>query len=433
MPSASENSVVSVEHAGADATVVVRRSVIPDALREYTTLPVPVLILCLGSFINRAGSFVMLFMTIYISERLGYGVTFAADCFGAFGVGSMIASMMGGQFADRFGRKPVMLFALFGGAITLVLMSEVESRWGILALMFLCSLTADMYRPAASAMIGDLVGTVQRPMAFALMYISFNLGFAVAAPVGGFLAERSFHWLFWGDAITTSAYGLMIVFLVRETLPAAASSKSNTNEIQVRWADAVRHILRDVPFLLFCAATLLTGVVFMQAFSTLPIHLAKLAYSREQIGLILAVNGVLIVALQIPVASVLNRFHRVLVILAGEILIAIGFGLTTFAEAWPMLLMTVIIWTVGEVVQAAFKQSFVADLAPVSMRGRYMGVFSLCHAIALAGGVPLAGRVYEHYGPNVLWPGCFACAMLAAAIYVVIYRIVTRQNSDPLD
>lgn len=391
-----------------------------NTLRSYAQLPVPVLILCLGSFINRAGSFAMLFLTIYISEHLGFGVTFAANCFGVFGLGSMIASMTGGQLADHFGRKPIMLLALFGGALMLTLFTMASSRTGILAVMLGFSLTMEMYRPAAAAMVGDLVDAVQRPMAFGLMYIAFNLGFTVAAPLGGFLAERSFEWLFWGDALTTAAYGLMIVFLISETLPAESPATVSGQSSRVSWPEALRHILRDTPFVVFSIATLLTSIVFMQGFSTLPIYLTGTGHSKEEVGLLLSVNGILIVVLQIPLTVTLSRFRRLSVILAGEVLIAIGYGLTTFATAWPMFLTTIIIWTIGEVVQAAFKQSMVADLAPNNMRGRYMGVFSLCHAIGLTGGVPLGGRILEQWGPHVLWPCCFLCAMTAAGLYCLL-------------
>lgn len=400
----------------------------PAAVHPYLNLPAPVLLLCLGSFVNRAGSFVMLFLTIYVSDHLGYGVAYAANCFGVFGLGSIISSLVGGHLADRFGRKPIMLLALFGGAGSLLLFSVVDSRYGILLLMLLFALTMEMYRPAASAMVGDLVSPDQRPFAFGLMYIAFNLGFAVAAPIGGFLAHYSFQWLFWGDAITTFLYGLMIALFICETLPAEAAAGKQPTDTVIRSFGIVRHLLRDRTFLLFSIAVLLTSVVFMQGFSTLPMHLTALGYSEGQIGLLLSVNGLLIVLLQIPLTHWLHRFDRVLVILTGELLIAAGFGLTSFASAWPLLLATVVIWTIGEVVQAAFKQSMAADLAPPAMRGRYMGVFSLCHAVGLTCGVPLGGLVLERHGALALWGGCFVCATAAAVLYGVIYRRLLQQT-----
>ena len=399
-------------------------------IHPYARLPVPVLILCAGSFINRAGAFVVLFMTIYVSEHLGYGVAFATSCFGAFGLGSILSSIAGGQLADWVGRKPIMLLALFGGAITLILLSMAESRWSILSLMFLFSLTADLYRPASSAMVGDLVETRHRPLAFGLMYVAFNLGFAFAAPVGGFLAQHSFRWLFWGDALTTAVYGLMIVFLIRETLPVHNPTDDvHTEKSQDSWIRVLHHMSRDTTFVLFSLAAVLTSIVFMQGFSTLPIYLSQLGYTKEMIGWLMSTNGILIVLLQIPVTTFLNRFHRILVILVGELLIGAGFGLTTFASAWPLLLLSIVIWTIGEVVQAAFKQSMVADMAPVSMRGRYMGMFALCHAVGMTGGVPLGGQILDRWGPSVLWVACFALAMTATAIYGVIHIRCSSHDS----
>lgn len=398
-------------------------SAIGRAMRPYRQLPAAVHILCIGSFVNRAGSFVMIFMTIYVSQQLGYGVQFAANCFGVFGLGSVISSLAGGQLADRFGRKPIMLLALFGAAITLVMLGFVTNRWAFLSLILLFALMVEMYRPAASAMMGDLVDQQHRPLAFGLMYIAFNLGFAVAAPIGGFLAEYSFQWLFFGDAATTACYGLIILFFIKETLPKpeADDQKSATPIASATWSDAVRHIRGDSTFLLFSLATLLTSLVFMQAFSTLPIYMSQLGLSREKIGWLLSTNGILIVLFQIPVTHMLNRFQRVLVILFGEILLAIGFGLTTFAETAPMFFLTIVVWTMGEVVQAAFKQSVVADLAPDNMRGRYMGVFSLCHAIGLTVGAPVGGRILDHWGASVLWPICFAIVCVAASVYGIVY------------
>jgi predicted MFS family arabinose efflux permease len=147
----------------------------------------------------------------------------------------------------------------------------------------------------------------------------------------------------------------------------------------------------------------------------------QLGFSKRDIGLFLSTNGILIVLCQLPVTHMLNRFERVGVILAGELLLAAGFGLTTFAVTGPMFLITIAVWTMGEVFQAAFKQSLVANLAPVQMRGRHMGAYSLCHAVGLSVGAPLGGRIFDRWGSHVLWPSCFAVMITAAAVYGVVF------------
>ncbi len=315
-----------------------------------------------------------------------------------------------------------MVFALFGGAAALGLLGVVRDRWVFLGLIFVFALAIEMYRPAAAAMVGDLVDAAQRPLAFGLMYIALNLGFAFAAPVGGLLAQFSFKLLFWGDALTTATFGLIVVFFIRETHPKlTAETRGKTQHSEIGLLDSAKHILGNSTFLLIALATFLTSLVFMPAFSTLPIHMNQLGFSKRDIGLLLATNGILIVLCQLPVTHVLNRFERVGVILVGELLLAAGFGLTTFVVTGPMFLVTISVWTMGEVFQAAFKQSLVADLAPADMRGRYMGAYSLSHAVGLAIGAPIGGRILDRWGSQVLWPTCFVVMIVATAVYGVVY------------
>lgn len=397
-------------------------------LRDYVRLPLPVRILCLGSLINRAGSFVLVFLAIYASEQLGFGVPFATACIGVLGLGSMVGSLIGGHLADKVGRRSVMLFALFGGAAILLALSTITNRWLFMAAVGLFALVSDLYRPAASAMIADLVSLERRPHAFALMYISINLGFAIAPPIGGLLAGYSFEWLFWIDAATMIAYGLIILFSIRETVHRGVTADSESGPVtQTSWIAALRQITLDVPFVLFCLSTLLIALVFVQGLSTLPIYIRQSGYSNLQFGLLMSINGILIFVLQLPITHWLSRFNAMTIVLIGGILISIGFGLTAFGGGLLFVGACIAIWTLGEILQAPFKQSIVSDMAPEELRGSYLGAFTMCYASALTIGAPLGGEVLHRLGPAPLWIGTFLVATLAVGVYSLIHPTVTRR------
>lgn len=410
-----------------------------NLIGSYWALPGTVKLLCLGSFINRAGSFAVVFLTIYVSEALGYEKTFAANCFGVFGVGSFLAALIGGYLADRIGRKPIMLLGLFGGSAALVSLSFVQDRYLFLLNIFAFALLLDMYRPAANAMMSDVISHEQRPLAFGLLYIAFNLGFGVAAPIGGFLSEISMQLLFWGDAITTSLYGVMVLVLLPETISLAHKAEDDKlqtetaleqskegsgpakKESVVGWKATWKQITSDLDFLLLITAALLTSFIFFQGFSTLPLTLSGVGFTKSEIGALLSINGFLIVALQLPITAYLSRFERLAVILVGEILIGIGFGATAFGTSAVWIGLTIAVWTLGEVLQAAFKQTLVVGFAPKEFRARYLGVFAMTHAVGLMIGAPLGGQILEKFGPFVLWTGCFVTAMISSSLYLLIY------------
>jgi len=398
--------------------------------RQYLELPRAIHVLCLGTFVNRAGMFLVPFLTLYLTSSLGLGGAFATQAMGVYGLGGIVASLTGGALADRIGRRTVMVTSLVGGAAILSFFGRLASPPAILAAVLAFSFLGEMYRPAASAMIADLTGPVDRPRAYSLMYLTINLGMTVSPVVGGFIAQRSFQWLFWGDAATSLAYALLLVLAVRETLPSrGAAAVGAAHEPHPPLGLVARRIAGHRAFLLFCLATHLVAITYMQSHTTLPLYMSGLGLGPQQYGLIVAVNAFMIVAFQLPFTHATERFPRENLVVASAIVTAIGFGLVGLAKSpWP-LAGTVAVWTIGEMLQSPYLSAVVADLAPRELRGSYMGMLTFSFASALMVGAPLGGAVLARFGPGALWTGALGIALVGAALYAAIAPTVRRAHA----
>ena len=414
-------------------------------LKQYLELPRTVHILCVGALINRAGAFLVPFLTLYLQEKLNLGVGFATKAMGVYGVGSLVAFLVGGDLADRLGRRTGIVTSLFGAAAVLVVFGSLTSPWSIMVALVIFSLVSEMYRPAASAMIADVTDPAVRPQAYGLMYVAINLGFAVAAMVGGHLAQYSFQWLFWGDALTAAAFGVLVLLAIPETLP-SRSGKSNPLEkpseadlskegepSSVTLADAAKHILTDWTFLIYWLGTFCLVVMYMQAFSTFPLHLGKLGHGSATYGKVIALNGFLIVLFQLPITSLVTRFRRGKMVILSAVITAVGFGLMGLAGAPWHFALTVVIWTCGEMMNAPLMSAIVADLAPQHLRARYMGAFSMCFSAALIIGAPLGGYILERFGGTYLWGGSAVVGLAAACLYTLVRNRVNPRQEPPAD
>lgn len=415
--------------------------------KQYLSLSRTVHLLSLGALVNRAGAFLVPFLTLYLRESLDLGVGFASIALGVFGVGALVASLVGGHLADRIGRKTVMLLSLFGGAIILLFFGYLTTPWTILAAIFIFSLFSEMYRPAAFAMVADVTDPAQRTHAFGLMYVAVNLGFAVAAAIGGILAEFSFLWLFWGDAITTGLFGLLILLWIKETLPAVGSVEASEQEIRrtdvssqsestldvatitdhtlanandASFAAAVRHIMKDGVFLVFCGATFVLAVMYTQSICTLPLCLTERGYSARTYGWVIAINGALIVLMQLPVTSIVARYHRGWMIALSAVITGAGFALFGFASLPWHFSAGVVVWTCGEMMGSPLSSAIVSDLAPKRFRARYMGVFTMSFSSSMMIGAPLGGLVLNTLGSGYLWGICGLLGLVSGLAYFVL-------------
>lgn len=369
-------------------------------------LPSAAWMLFFGMFLNKFGSFVVPFLALYLT-RLGYSLADAGLAIGAYGVGNLVASFLGGHLADTIGRRKTILLSMFCGAGALLLLSQARTLPLIIALAALAGLAGEFYRPACSALLTDLVPPHLRVTAFAAYRMSFNAGWAFGPATAGFLATKGYFWLFAGDVATAVLFGLVVLFALPKDV---VRGKNNNN-----WSEAFKVIRRDRSFHQIMLASLFTAMVFMQMASSFGVHVTQLGFSAATYGALISLNGALVVFCELPLTTLTRRFPARRVLAAGYLLIGLGFSLFTFARTVPELTACVVIFTLGEMVAMPVSAAFVANLAPEQLRGRYQGIFGINWGLALVFAPGLGLKLLE-LNPIALWTGCGLFGLIAAIV-----------------
>lgn len=378
-------------------------------LRDVRALPRPLWFVYAGTFFNRFGAFVFTFLVLYLTKR-GFSAPDAGLAVSAYGAGHLASSAIGGYLADRIGRRATIVVSMYSSAAAMLALWQADSIGAITFLTGVAGFAAELYRPASSALLSDLVPAKHRVTAFAMYRLAINAGFAAGPAVAGFLAEQSFAWLFIGDAVTSVIYGSVVFFAVPETKPVTEAPHDSPRALTV--------MARDRAFVLFLGASLLTTFVYMQSTAGFPLHVRAQGLSSAVFGLLISLNGLVVVFLELPLTSITKRLPARPVMSVGWILLGAGFGLTAFAHDIPFLALTVFIWTVGEIVNAPIGSAYVAALAPEHLRGRYMGTWGLTWSAGLMLGPALGTRLFAS-GPGLLWGSCAVLCALAAALVLL--------------
>jgi MFS family permease len=378
----------------------------PTLRQGIRALPRPVWILCAGTFVNRFGSFVAVFLVLYLRDR-GYSIAESGLVVSFYGIGNVVAAAVGGWVADRFGRRNALALSMFGSAATLLLLSQAASLPLIIVLTTLAGLTGEMYRPAAAALITDLTPAGERIPAFALNRLAINAGFAAGPAVAGLLAEHSFFLLFLGDALTSVAFGVICLAALPEGVRVRREDE--------RRGEAIRTVFHDRLFLFFLISSVLGAFVYFQSQTTFPLHVKASGLSEADYGLLISLNGLAIVLLELPLVSITQRFPYRPVLALGSVLVGLGFALNAVANNLPELAFTVLVWTLGEIVYAPVASAYVADIAPEHLRGRYQGAWGLTWGLAFVFAPALGAAIFA-WSPDGLWLTCGLLGLLAALL-----------------
>ena len=368
-----------------------------------------------GTLINRLGSFVVIFLAIYLTGARGFTQSQAGLVIGLYGVGGAIGTTVGGVLADRWGRRPTMLIAQFGGAALMLTLGFAHSLPQIIANTFLLGLLTEAARPAFQAMMIDIVGMADRVRAYSLNYWAINLGFALSSVGAGLAAKADYFLLFAIDSGTTLITAVISLIFLAETRPKVTARTHPGGTAP----GGLGTVLRDRTFLVYVLISLGGIVVMMQHMSTLPISMTADGLSAATYGGVIAVNGVLIVLGQLFVPKLIGDRDASRVLAVAAVIVGVGFGLVAFAHAAWFFGLTVVIWTLGEMLQSPSNAATVAALSPPHLRGRYQGLNSLNWSAGTALAPILGGLTQQHLGDAALWLGCFGVCALVAVGHLV--------------
>ncbi|MCF3960508.1 MDR family MFS transporter [Streptomyces fuscigenes] len=402
-----------------------------------------------STLVNRLGAFVATFMALYLTVERGYSASYAGLVASLYGLGGVIASLGGGVLADRLGRRPTMLVAQCATAASVALLGLMANPVAIAAVACLVGMASSASRPAVQAMMADIVRPEDRVRAFSLNYWAINLGFAVSSALAGFVAQYSYRAGFFGEAAMTLLCAVVVYTKLPESRPGDGSgpgsgarardgragtdrSRSGGDGGGVRAGGeapvSMLSVVRDGRFMSVVALSFVVALIFQQGSVGLPVAMGEAGFTSAEFGTAMAANGLLIVALQIPVTRFIQHRDPRRLLVVSSLLAGYGFGLTMFAGSLGVYVLTVVVWTLAEIVNAPTQTGLVVRLSPVQGRGRYQGMYSMSWSVAALVAPLMSGTVLDRWGARWLWGACAVLGTLAALGYWLLMRGLPQED-----
>lgn len=363
-------------------------------------LPSRVWLVSAGILVNRAGNFLPIFIVLYLTVKHHSPAT-SGLVLGAAGVGNVLGNAIGGHLADRLGRRWTMTLSALTTAALTACIPLVDSLALLTLLVGLVGTASQVYRPAAGAVLVDGLNHHQRLAAAGVFRFAMNIGAAVGGVLGGVLATVSYDWMFYGNALASLLFGVMTAALVRDA-PAYAKAKAEAGSAPSEVKAGYRTALADRRLRRFLLMTFVAEIVYIQSTVGLPLHVNGAGLSPTIFGLLIGLNGLLVLLFELPITAAVSRRQPEYVLAVGNLLTGVGLGLTVFAHSTAWLAATVFLWTLGEMMYASMAAAYLGGLPPGHLVGRYQGLYGAAITAGTGLGPVIGGLLYAA-STNVFW------------------------------
>lgn len=395
---------------------------IANAYRDaYGGLPKEVWVLSLALFINRCGAMVLAFLTLYMTNELGFTMFQSGAIFSIWGLGSMTGSWLGGKLVKPLGAIRTQVVGLLLAVPCFLAVPLFTTWWGMALIVYLFSLTSESIRPANSVAVAQFTETELQTRAFGLQRMAVNLGFSVGPAVGGVLANINYVWLFVVDGVTTGLAAVVLLWhfgFRKYVKDQAAAAKQKLAEENITAGSP----LKDVQFVLFLLLMLMVSLIFFQFHATYPKYLEDhYQLSKPMIGLLFSVNTIIIVAVEMLLLNWFRAFALLRTIGWGALLACVGFGILPLGNTFLFGVLSMSVITLGEMFMFPLCSGFVAKRSNGRDQGMYMSWYAIMYSTA--GTIaPLIGTATYELNPHLLWYISIAIGVAALAGFYALNR-----------
>ncbi|GAB2775590.1 MDR family MFS transporter [Salinimicrobium soli] len=384
-------------------------------------------LLALITLINRAGTMVIPFLSLYLTENRNFSLEEVGWILSCFGLGSVAGSWLGGKLVDRIGHYKTMTLSLMVSGVFFIFLQFPTSFWGICAGIFMVMLVADAFRPAVFVAINAYSKPENRTRSITLIRLAINLGFSAGPALGGLIiAGAGYSGLFWVDGITCVLAGFLLLWLLHPK-----KAIENPKEITL----FPKAVMQDKPFLVFLGAMVLFGFVFLQYFSTMPLFYARIhALTEFEIGVLLGLNGFLIFLFEMPLIKYLEAKNRspLAHVITGSILVAISFLLINLTGWAGVLVVGMLFLSLGEMIAFPFSNSFALKRAEGGKQGSYMALYSIAFSIGHIFGHNSGMQLINKFGYTLTWNVMIFLSLVSCGLIVYTMAMVKKENGTPL-
>ena len=388
--------------------------------RAYGGLSTGTWWLSLVMLVNRSGTMVVPFMTMYLTQHYGISIGKAGLVMSLFGLGAITGAIIGGKLVDTIGYYYVQVIALIGGGTMFIILGQMHSYISICITTYILAVMNESFRPANTVAIAHYSKEQNRTRSYSLNRLAINLGWTIGSALGGILASFNYSLLFWVDGITNLTAALLLYITL--------SPKRNTATEKIKEKNVVvkNSVYKDKIYLVFIFLVFVFALCFFQLFTTIPVFFKEeLHLSVFFIGMIMALNGLIISVFEmITIFKLEGRRPSLHFISGGVILVSISFLILNVPlyNAAVVALISMIFLTFGEILAMPFMNAWWIGRTLQNNRGQYAALFTVAFASAQTVG-PIAGSlVAEHYGYKILWYVVSSICLLLAIFYFRLQR-----------
>ncbi len=390
-------------------------------LNSFKGLSKEVWWLALITLVNRAGTMVIPFLSLYLTQNLGFTLERVGIIMTCFGLGSLVGTWIGGKLTDSLGYYKVMFISLIATGFLFIALQFLYDFWIICVGIFVLMVVADAFRPASYVALSAYSKPENKTRSVTLIRLAINMGFSAGPALGGIIITTlGYGSLFWVDGVTCIIAGTLLLFVLN---PQKAKILDNVIN------EAPKSAYKDVPYWVFIAAMIFFGFAFVQYFSTIPIYYNEIhLLSEYQIGLLLAMNGFVIFVFEMPLIAFLERrpWSKITNIMIGLFLVGLSFLILNLITWVGVLVLGMLLMTLGEMIAFPFSNALAMDRSKRGNQGEYLALYSISFSISHVFAHNYGMRSIATFGYEITWYGLTIICLLGIFLLLLLKKILKK-------